>query len=75
MSALTGYGLEGRVLHQVSELLLESRGHPSNFPNHPTELPGDHRQPARTEYHKAQQQDDQDLATPDVSHGVNLPTP
>ena len=64
MSALTGYGLEGRVLHQVSELLLESRGHPSNFPNYPTELPGDHRQPARTEYHEAQQQDDQDLATP-----------
>ena len=30
---------------------------------------------ARTEYHEAQPQDAQDLATPDVSHGVNLSTP
>ena len=44
---------------------------PDRFP----ELPGDHRLPALTEYHEAQQQDDQDFATPDVSHGVNLPPP
>tara|TARA_B100000929_G_scaffold240077_1_gene197235 strand:+ start:254 stop:430 length:177 start_codon:yes stop_codon:yes gene_type:complete len=58
MSPLTGYGFKGRVLHQVPDFLLESSGDSPNFPSHPTKLPGYHRQPARTKYHEAQQQDD-----------------
>jgi hypothetical protein len=74
MSPLAGYGLKGRVLHQVPDFFLESSGDPPNLPRHPTKLPGDHRQPARAKYHEAQQQDDQKFATSEVPHGVNLPT-